>query len=77
MLNKDLQIRGLITDVDEATARASAYEKVLREALDNYTIQSCCICYGGNSFPGPMKDALECFIQIVNSRVDRMLNPEP
>ena len=76
MVNKDLQILALTQELDEAKALASAYEKVLSEALDNHMVQCCCICYGGSSFPGPMKEALTCFVEIVNARVDKLLNPE-
>ena len=36
--------------------------------IDNNTVQSCCICYGGNSFPGPMKEALECYLSILSAK---------
>lgn len=35
---------------------------------DNYTVQNCCICYGGNSFSGPMKEALECHLNILKTK---------
>lgn len=76
MINKDLEIRALTQELDEANAAIRAYEKVLREAVsDNYVIQSCCICYGGNSFPGPIREALECFTNIIHTRVGNILNP--
>ena len=76
MVNKDLQIAALIQELDEAKATLSAYSKVLAEPIDNYTLQSCCICYGGNSFPGPMREALECFSNIMQSRIDAALEPK-
>ena len=76
MVNKDLQIRALTQELDEANATVRAYGKVLGEKIDNYMVQNCCICYGGNSFPGPMREALECFVEIVHSRVDKILHPE-
>lgn len=45
---------------------------VLSEEPDNYTVQSCCICYGGNSFPGPMREALKCHLAILQSRFGGM-----
>lgn len=73
MMNKDLQIRALTQELDEAKAHLAALEAALNAPIDNYMVQSCCICYGGNSFPGPMKEALECFVEIVNQRAD---NPD-
>jgi len=35
---------------------------------DNPTVQQCCICYGGNSFPGPMREALECHLSILSHK---------
>ena len=46
--------------------------KLLSEAPDASTIQQCCICYGGKSFPGPMKEALMCHLSILEWRLDRM-----
>jgi hypothetical protein len=69
-VNKSLQLIALTRELDETKARLAAIESVLSAPIDNYTVQSCCICYGGNSFPGPMKEALECFVEIMQSRVD-------
>jgi hypothetical protein len=62
-------------EIDEMRRMLKAYERVLTADIDNYTVQSCCICYGGNSFPGPMLDALKCHLQIIQSRVDEILAP--
>jgi len=35
---------------------------------DNQTIQQCCICYGGSSFPDPMREALEHHLSILRDR---------
>lgn len=35
---------------------------------DNYTVQSAAICYGGSSFPGPIKDALLCHLEILKKK---------
>lgn len=77
MLNKNLQIFALTQERDGLKRVIEIYEKVLAEALDSHMVQCCCICYGGNSFPGPMKEALQCAIEIINARVDNLLNPEP
>jgi len=44
--------------------KAELLELLLLEP-DNQTVQQCCICYGGNSFPGPMKEALKCHLSIL------------
>lgn len=76
-INKNLQLLALTQELDEAKARLSVVDEVLLDPLDNYAVQSCCICYGGNSFPGPMKDALKCLMEIIHSRIDAKLNPLP
>ena len=45
--------------------------ELLSGVPDASTIQQCCICYGGKSFPGPMNDALMCHLSILKSRLDR------
>jgi hypothetical protein len=35
---------------------------------DSRTVQQCCLAYGGNSFSGPMKEALECHLAILKSK---------
>ena len=35
---------------------------------DSHTVQSCCLAYGGGSFSGPMRDALECHLSILKAR---------
>jgi hypothetical protein len=39
---------------------------------DNRTVQACCLAYGGNSFSGPMKEALVCHLSILKSRHPEM-----
>lgn len=51
----------------------AVYDAVLSEPIDNYTVQSAAICYGGDSFPGPIKEALECYQAILQSRIDAKL----
>lgn len=36
--------------------------------VDNYAVQSCCMAYGGNSFPGPMKRVLETYLSILKAQ---------
>lgn len=72
-VNKDLQLLALTKELDETKAMLRAYSETLREEIDNYTVQSCCICYGGSSFPGPMLEALKCHLQIIHSRVDEKI----
>ena len=75
--NKDLQLLALTRHFEEATVRLAAYDAVLSAPLDNYTIQSCCICYGGSSSPGAITDALKCYREIIQSRIDEKLSPTP
>lgn len=35
---------------------------------DNQTIQQAAICYGGSSFPGPIKEALLCHLEILKRK---------
>lgn len=54
-----------------AEARRAGMEeaaKLIETDPDNYTVQNCCICYGGSSFPGPIKDVLMCHNKILASR---------
>mgnify|MGYP001588134252 CR=1 FL=1 len=39
--------------------------EVIKREPDNYTVQNCCLSYGGDSFSGPMKQALECHRDIL------------
>jgi len=32
---------------------------------DDSTVQQCCLAYGGNSFPGPMSNALMCHLSLL------------
>jgi hypothetical protein len=43
--------------------------ELLNSSPDSYTVQSCCLSYGGNSFPKPIADALKCHISILRSKV--------
>jgi hypothetical protein len=54
----------------DPNARTRAdFVELLSTAPDATTIQQCCLCYGGNSFPGPMRDALMCHIAILRGRL--------
>lgn len=42
--------------------------------LDGYTLQSCCICYGGDSFPTKMEEALKCHKSILSTKIREFEN---
>jgi hypothetical protein len=44
----------------ERDRMSEAVRTLLTKEISSSTIQQCCICYGGSSFSGPMKEALEC-----------------
>ena len=44
-------------------------EALLSADPDSYTVMNCCICYGGNSFTGPMEEALRCHLEILRGRL--------
>jgi hypothetical protein len=43
--------------------------KLLSADPDSYTVQSCCLAYGGSSFSGPIKDALICHLSILRAKL--------
>lgn len=55
---------------EDLQAAADLYDRLakkhpLETPPDNAAVQQACIVYGGNSFPGPMKKALECHLSIL------------
>lgn len=66
--------RSCVTAAILAHAEAAKVAKELaalavEKKIDNYTLQNCCICYGGDSFPTKMRDALECHQDILAARI--------
>jgi hypothetical protein len=47
--------------------------KLVKAKPNNYTLQSCCVCYGGSSFPGPMEEALECHGEILATDIWKLV----
>jgi hypothetical protein len=43
--------------------------KIAESQPTNYAVQNACICYGGSSYPGPIKEALKCYGGIVASAI--------
>ena len=39
----------------------------LFDTPNSSTLQQCCLAYGGHSFPGAMKNALECHLSILKN----------
>jgi hypothetical protein len=60
---------------DELAGTMYALAKSVDEALnpdfekDGYLLQSACVCYGGDSFPSKMKEALKVAFSITKARV--------
>lgn len=67
-----LVLRALLSEYDQCALHLWAEKLVeeetapLREALTKepttQEVQCACLAYGGQSFSGPMKEALECFL---------------
>jgi hypothetical protein len=55
-------------DLDHTGCQTKDVPNILAQDPDNYTVQSCCLAYGGSSFPGPMRDALQTHLSILRAR---------
>ena len=69
MRTKICEKRGLIADLDEATARASAYEKVLCEACENTQFRVAAFETARQFLRGLTMDILQAAVRIIK-RVD-------
>jgi hypothetical protein len=56
------------TEINRLNQQVKSLLQLINTKPDNYTVQSCCLAYGGNSFPGPMEEALITHLSILNSR---------
>lgn len=70
----------LISAIDAAIAEAVRREReairlLIKADPDNYTIQSCCICYGGDSFPTKIKEVLKGHSEILDSKIRQRGTP--
>jgi len=49
-------------------AKRSFLHELISFPLTDETVQQCCLCYGGNSFPDSMRKVLEYHLQILGKR---------